>query len=95
MKLQNKTINQYYENFLDNKDSIALIDVRTNQEYQDYHLEGALNIQLEEIDNYKINKNKIVYLYCRSGRRSAIAEEIYKSQGYKAINIGGIIDFLK
>ena len=40
------------------------------------------------------DKNKIIYLYCRSGRRSQIAADIVNKLGYiNAINIGGILDY--
>jgi phage shock protein E len=75
-----------------NKNS-TVIDVRTEREFRDGHLNNALNIPYGEISN-KINdhvtdKNKEIILYCRSGRRSGIAKKVLDDMGYtNVINAG-------
>lgn len=72
----------------------VLIDVRTHDEYKNGYLNGAVNVPLDDIET-KItdiipDKTTPVYVYCRSGRRSGIAEEKLKKMGYTAIhNMGG------
>ena len=72
----------------------VIVDVRTQDEWNQGHLETALHIELDKIetinDNYDFKDHKI-YLYCRSGNRSGIALEILKNLGYKdLVNAGGI-----
>jgi len=71
-----------------NKD-ILLIDVRTPQEFASGHLENAVNIDYFDSDfnaQFKnLDKNKPVYLYCKSGRRSANAAEKLEDMGFVKI----------
>lgn len=70
------------------------IDVRTAEEYNAGHLQGAVHIPHEQIAD-KIaavteDKNAVIYLYCRSGRRSGLALESLQALGYsKVVNAGG------
>lgn len=74
-----------------------LIDLRTSEEYKEGHIEGSINLPLDDIEDIDIivddPKSKI-YLYCRSGKRSSQGAMILRSLGYEnAINIGGILDW--
>lgn len=66
-----------------------LIDVRTPAEFNNGHLEGAVNVNyfdpdfLEQLATY--NKDEAVYLYCRSGNRSAKASRKMKEAGFSNI----------
>ncbi len=66
-----------------------LIDVRTYSEFNEGHLKNAKNICVTDDDFEdivaKLNKDEPVYLYCRSGKRSARAAEILKNLGFKEI----------
>jgi len=71
------------------KKDIQLVDVRTPQEYAQGHVSNAKNINLFDA-NFKNNlkqldKNKAVFLYCRSGKRSAKASKILKELGFKKV----------
>ncbi len=71
-----------------------LIDVRTPEEYQAGHLAHAQNINIKSGDFKqqvsKLDKNKPVYLYCRSGNRSGQAADSLNTLGFKTYyNIGG------
>ncbi|MGI9135230.1 MAG: rhodanese-like domain-containing protein [Rhodoferax sp.] len=73
----------------------VLIDVRTPQEYAQDHIAGAINIDHsligQEIAAAKVAKDDTVLLYCRSGRRSAAAQETLKKMGFTRVeNYGGI-----
>jgi rhodanese-related sulfurtransferase len=78
-------------------DNGQLIDVRTLEEYASSHATGAINVPLAEIQagNYsKIDKNKAVYVYCRSGNRAGQAKTILEQAGYKNVtNVGGLDDW--
>ena len=82
------------ENLVKNKE--FLLDVREEYEYQEGHVKGAVNLPLREILEKKdtLPKNKDIYVYCRSGHRSADAVNFLKSLGFEKVhNIeGGFID---
>lgn len=73
------------------------IDVRTAEEYADGHVRQAVNIPYEEITarigEVTDDKDALIYLYCRSGRRSGIARDALERAGFSnAINLGGLED---
>ena len=72
-----------------------LIDVRTDAEWNDGYIETAIHIPLDKIlqkiEFATKSKDQAIYLYCRSGKRSAKAEKALQSIGYiNAKNIGGM-----
>ena len=75
------------------------IDVRTPEEYESGHLDGAINIPHDQIAA-KIaaaspDKNAPVNLYCRSGKRAGIAKQELEKLGYTRVtNHGGYQDLL-
>ena len=66
-----------------------LIDVRSNQEYEEGHLNGAINISVynieKEIRNVVKNKSDIIILYCSSGTRSKEVKSILENMGYTEV----------
>jgi len=73
----------------------VVIDVRSEQEFQAGHVDGALNIPhtaiAQDILKTKVAKDDHVILYCQTGRRSGIALETLKGIGFSnAENYGGI-----
>lgn len=76
-----------------------ILDVRSNQEYREGHLQGAINVPDFEIMN-RIQKeipkrNQLIVLYCQYGGRSKNAMEIMKKMGYTNIyNLYGGLDML-
>jgi phage shock protein E len=74
---------------------ITWIDVRTADEFNQQHVQGAVNIPYEEIDagitNLGLEKDAAIYLYCKSGRRAGIARESLDALGYTGVvNVGGL-----
>jgi rhodanese-related sulfurtransferase len=72
--------------------------VRTQEEYDQGHIPGAIVISYEEIadkaEEVLTDKNQLILVYCRSGRRSKIAAEALLELGYTNIKeFGGIIDW--
>lgn len=68
-----------------------LIDVRSNFEFGQGALPGALNMPLESFQYFaeEIHKDKPVLLYCRSGQRSEMAKRYLQSLGFADVhNIG-------
>lgn len=81
------------------KGSIVL-DVRTESEFRSGHLRSAVNIPLDrlgkEIRGKVRDLNTPVYIYCRSGRRSANALGILRKMNYKKLyDVGGMKDAQK
>ena len=77
------------------KDTLVVIDVRTQAEYNAGHVENALNIPLQvisqKIDDLELGKDTPIALYCRSGNRSGIANSMLKNKGYEnSQNYGGL-----
>lgn len=69
-----------------------VIDVRTAMEYSAGHVEGALNLDVEsgtfEASLTSLDKKSTYLVYCRSGRRSAIAAELMRSRGFEVVDAG-------
>jgi len=75
------------------KKGAAVIDVRSEGEFQQKHLPGALNIPLnrlrDQIGRHAPNKEQAILLHCLSGGRSGIGKSILKKMGYRnAFNLG-------
>ncbi len=70
-------------------DTVQLIDVRTPKEYSKGHIANAQNINFYDADFLtqlsKLDKNKPVYLYCKSGGRSAKASKQLQNAGFSLI----------
>jgi len=88
-----------YKDAVINKD-VQLVDVRTAREYRSGHLGNAINIDFYKSKHFiesfeRLNKDKPVYIYCRSGARSAKAAHQLISMGFKKIYDleGGILNW--
>ena len=83
---------------MDTEEGYVILDVRTQEEYDQGHIPGAIVIPHEEIaekaEDVLTDKNQLILVYCRSGRRSKIAAEALVELGYTNIKeFGGIIDW--
>ena len=83
---------------MDTEEGYIILDVRTQEEYDESHIPGAIVISHEEIaekaENVLTDKDQLILVYCRSGRRSKIAAEALAELGYTNIKeFGGIIDW--
>ena len=70
--------------------NVQLIDVRTVKEYKTGFIDGAILIDFLQTEQFKkqielLDKNKSVYIYCRSGKRSAKASELFIKQGFTKV----------
>ena len=88
-----------FNSLLEKNKKIQLVDVRTTEEYNNFHLKQAIHIPLEiiELQHTTIDFARPVYLLCQSGIRSLKAIEILKNHQPEAhlINIEGGLNQLK
>ena len=83
---------------MDSEEGYIILDVRTQEEYDEGHIPGAIVISHEEIaekaEEVLTDKDQLILVYCRSGRRSKIAAEALVELGYTNLKeFGGIIDW--
>lgn len=77
-----------------------LLDVRSKEEYADDHLEGAVNIPIEELESRLAELAELaaleapIVVHCLAGGRAYTAEAILEQEGYTQVfNLGGINDW--
>lgn len=83
---------------MDSGDAYILVDVRTQEEFDEKHIDGALLIPNETIGTEPVellpDKDAKILVYCRSGNRSRQASEKLVALGYtQIIDFGGIVDW--
>ena len=83
---------------MDSQEDYIILDVRTQDEFDESHIPGAILIPHDEIsekaENVLTDKDQLILVYCRSGRRSKLAAEALVELGYTNIKeFGGIIDW--
>ena len=83
---------------MDTEVGYIILDVRTQEEYDEGHIPGAIVISHDEIkeraEGMLPDKDQLLLVYCRSGRRSKLAAEALVELGYTNIKeFGGIIDW--
>lgn len=78
-----------------NEEGTVIIDVRSNAEYLEGHVEGAVNIPLDTINEIDYDKDTTIILYCATGVRSLEAAKKLNGMGYTHIyNLdGGLINW--
>ena len=89
---------QEAKEIMDSQTDYVILDVRTEEEFNEKHIPGAILIPDYEIEEKAeeilTDKDKLLLVYCRSGRRSKNASEILVRLGYTNIKeFGGIIDW--
>lgn len=72
-----------------NENEYIILDVRTDEEFKESHLVDAINISYDLIDeNVDLDKEKIIFVYCKSGNRSKIAYDKLIKLGYRVYDLG-------
>lgn len=89
---------QEAKTLMDTEEGYIILDVRTQEEFDEGHIPGAVLLPDYEVEEkaQKILKDpdQLILVYCRSGRRSKLAAEILVELGYTNIReFGGIIDW--
>ncbi len=83
---------------MDSGTDYILLDVRTQEEYDTGHIPCAVLLPdtevAEQAEEFLPEKDALILVYCRSGRRSALASETLAKMGYTNVkDFGGIIDW--
>ena len=83
---------------MEQESGYIILDVRTPAEFAEKHIPNAINVPNETIGTDEISqlpdKNQLIVVYCRSGRRSKEAAEKLVKLGYtNIVEFGGIIDW--
>lgn len=83
---------------MDRESGYVILDVRTQEEYDEGHIPGAQLLPLDDIaaraEEALPDKGQMLLVYCRSGRRSKQAAEELAALGYTCIcEFGGILDW--
>lgn len=86
------------KSLMETESDFIILDVRTEEEFAEGHIENAVLIPDYEIgiraEKELPNKNQLILVYCRSGRRSKIASQTLADMGYSDVReFGGIIDW--
>ena len=89
---------QEAKQIMDTESAYIILDVREQDEYDAGHIPGAILIPYTQIEDRAeeelTDKDQLILVYCRSGRRSKIAAEALVELGYTNIKeFGGIIDW--
>lgn len=89
---------QEAKELMDREEGYVILDVRTEEEYAQGHIPGAILIPDYEIETKAeevlTDKDQMILVYCRSGRRSKNAAQVLLELGYTDIReFGGIIDW--
>lgn len=83
---------------MDTRDDYIIVDARDQYEYDEGHIKDAIVIpytDIEDLAEQKLpNKEQLILVYCRSGRRSKIAAQSLADMGYTNVKeFGGITDW--
>ena len=83
---------------IDSEEGILIVDVRTEEEYKEGYIEGAILLPVDQIEALAENElpdlDQKILLYCRSGNRSGTAARTLVDMGYtNVLDFGGIIDW--
>lgn len=74
------------------KNEVNIIDIRSNQSYNNNHIPGAINIPMEKLlvePKKYLQANVIYYIYCQKGISSQKVCQILNRMGYHTVNISG------
>ena len=89
---------QQAKEIMDTQDGYVILDVRAQSEYDEGHIPGAIVIPHDQVkekaEEILLDKDQLILVYCRSGRRSKLAAEDLVALGYTNIKeFGGILDW--
>ena len=82
-----------YDDFWDfvKENNAVILDVRTSKEFSGGAIEGAININVDDLRESleNLDKNKVYAIYCQVGLRGYLANRIMRNNGFRAVNLNG------
>ena len=82
-----------YDEFWDfvKENDAVILDVRTSKEFSGGAIEGAININVDDLraNLENLDKNKVYAIYCQVGLRGYLANRIMRNNGFRAVNLNG------
>lgn len=86
------------KHIMDDTEGYLILDVRTQEEYDEGHIPGAVVLPHTEVEARAEaelpDKGQVILVYCRSGRRSKLAAQALAELGYTNVKeFGGILDW--
>lgn len=71
--------------------SVKIIDVRTQEEYDEIHIPGAINYPIESLQDSLsyLNQSEDIIVVCRTGNKSSQAKKLLKENGFEKVHNGG------
>ncbi|MEC1435743.1 sulfurtransferase TusA family protein [Bacillus spizizenii] len=78
---------EVFKQKVESDEPLNILDVREVDEYEDAHIPGVVHIPLGEVEkrSNELNKDDEIYIICHSGRRSEMAAQTMKKQGFKKV----------
>lgn len=94
-KVDHVTVQDLADWIIQAKMDFKLIDIRTEQEYNEYHIPNSENITMTSLEKADIQKSEKIVIYSEGGIHSAQAWMLLKAKGYKGVYIlfGGLEDW--
>lgn len=89
-----------FKNGYESDSSAVVLDVRRSDEFEHAHLPNAINLDWLNKDAFehgisKLPKDRVYYVYCRSGRRSSEAATFMQEKGFRVVDMKGGINAWK
>ncbi|AZI69701.1 FAD-dependent oxidoreductase [Cloacibacterium normanense] len=82
-----------YDEFWDfvKENDAVILDVRTSKEFSGGAIEGAININVDDLraNLENLDRNKVYAIYCQVGLRGYLANRIMRNNGFRAVNLNG------
>jgi len=76
---------------IESNENLIILDVRTHEEFKEGHIDGAINIPHDSVENQleQLDISKMILVYCGVGSRSAYASDVLFRLGYDVYNMYG------
>ncbi|WP_413382729.1 sulfurtransferase TusA family protein [Alkalihalobacillus sp. 1P02AB] len=79
--------NEDLKRVINNREALTILDVREKNEFDEYHIPSAVSIPMGELEKRvsELDKEKPIYVVCRTGNRSDMAAHLLVKSGYKRV----------
>ncbi|MEZ4906525.1 MAG: MBL fold metallo-hydrolase [Saprospiraceae bacterium] len=87
-----------FKDLISTDENINILDVRKQSDYEDFHIDKATNISIENFlsESHRLDQDFTYYIYCNSGYRSLIITTLLKKNGFNdVINVSAALEDIK